>query len=399
VSLAALAVSLCFAATGLWGGCKTSERDSAAARQPKDPAADAVARDLLVGRLQAQLDAFRQKTGCPGATAAFVLADGPRGAAATGVSHKSSATPMRAGDRMLSGSIGKTYVAAVTLQLVEEGRVKLDTPVSHWLGDRDWYARVPNADSITLRMLMNHTSGVPEHVQMPVFHEALAARPDKTWKPEELVAFVLDRPPVFAAGEGWSYADTNYIFVGMIVEQVTGRTYYEELRRRILEPYGLQDTIPSDRPELPGLISGYTFSGNPFPVSEEVAADERYGVNPQFEWTGGGLLGTSLDLARWARLLYAGDVLEPSSRTQMLQGVPAPRLGRNEQYGLGVIMRDSPLGPVYGHAGWFPGYVSMVAYYPRHDLALAIQVNTDFGESVRELKPFLDTAAAALLAP
>jgi D-alanyl-D-alanine carboxypeptidase len=98
--------------------------------------------------------------------------------------------------------------------------------------------------------------------------------------------------------------------------------------------------------------------------------------NPQMEWTGGGVATTALDLARWARALYAGgDVLGDETRAQMLRGVPA-RLGPNAAYGLGVILRPTPLGASYGHSGFFPGYVTDMMYLPEHGLAVAVQVNT-----------------------
>jgi D-alanyl-D-alanine carboxypeptidase len=348
---------------------------------------------------QEQLDEFRERVGAPGATVGFVLQDGRSAAVASGVSNKTTQRPMRPTDCMLAGSIGKTHVAAVLLQLYEERRVDLDTKISHWFGDEEWFAHVPNAEDITLRMLMNHTSGMPEHVTMPEMIAALEVEPQKVWQPEELVAFVLDKDPLFPAGEGWSYADTNYIFVGMIIERVTGRTYYQELADRILKPLGLRDTIPAARQELPGLVSGYTSPQNPFPVPEEVTTNGRVAFNPQMEWTGGGLMTTSLDLARWAHQLYGGNVLKQKTKTLMLQGVPAgPRLGPDHEYGLGVIIRPSAHGPVYGHAGWFPGYISMMAYYADHGLALAIQTNTDTGVSSAALEAFLDELADRLIA-
>jgi len=114
--------------------------------------------------------------------------------------------------------------------------------------------RLPNGRDLTLRHLMNHTSGLPEYFEAKGCIDALRAAPDKVWKPAELVTYVLDAKPLFAPGQGWAYADTNYILVGMAVEQATGRTVYGEVQRRLLEPLKLTRTIPSDRRELPDLI-------------------------------------------------------------------------------------------------------------------------------------------------
>ena len=208
--------------------------------------------EACVQQVQARADAFRTATGCPGVTVGFVLADGRAGAVASGISDKTTGRTMQPDDRMLLGSVGKTYVSAVLLQLVEEGRVELDTKISHWFGAEPWFHRLPNAEDLTLRHLATHTSGILRYIYTDEFKQAFKANLQRTWEPEELIAFALDSEPLFPVDEGWSYADTNYILVGMIIERVMGRTYYEELNERILEPWKLRATTPSDHPELPG---------------------------------------------------------------------------------------------------------------------------------------------------
>ena len=352
----------------------------------------------LEARLKERLVKHHERAKFPGATVGFVRADGSTGAVAIGVSHKASQTPMKPHDRMFSGSIGKTYVAVVTLLLNEEGKADLDQKLSHWLGQEPWFDRLPNAREITLRMLLNHTSGVPEHVYHPEFKKAIAADPQKVWKPAELVSYILDKKPPFAAGQGWSYADTNYILVGMVIEKITGRTYYQELTDRVLTKYKLDATSPADRPELPGLVSGYTRPNGVFPVPAEVATNGKYVLNPQLEWTGGGLVSTALDLARWAKLLYAGNVLKEATRQQMLTMVPAKALGPKNEYGLGAMRWQSRHGEVIGHSGFFPGYLSTMAYYPKHKLAVAVQLNSDERGSIGLMRAMLDDVVDELLA-
>jgi D-alanyl-D-alanine carboxypeptidase len=106
-----------------------------------------------------------------------------------------------------------------------------------------------------------------------------------------------------------------------------------------------------------------------------VIVDGEFAINPQFEWTGGGIASTSEDLARWAKLLYEGNAFDESMLPVMLDGVPA-RLGPNVQYGLGVIIRETPLGVSWGHSGFFPGYLTEMAYFPDHGIAVAVQVNS-----------------------
>ena len=223
---------------------------------------------------------------------------------------------------------------------------------------------------------MNHTSGVPEHVLDPKFIAAVKAEPDKHWMPQELVAYVLGKRPHFPAGDGWSYADTNYILVGMIVERVTGRELYSLVEDRLLKRFHLANTSPSTSRVLAGLIPGHSGKGNPFGIEGASIREGQVIFNPQCEWAGGGFVSTSEDLARWARVLYGGDVLSAESLERLLNGVPA-KTGKGDQYGLGVQIRLSPWGKSLGHGGWFPGYLSEMEYFPATRLSVAVQLNTD----------------------
>lgn len=354
----------------------------------------------ICDRLKAKLDEMRAVAGFPGANLAFVLADGRVGSVSTGVSDVEANTPMKPQDRMLAGSIGKTFVSAAMLQLVEFGKVDLDRKISYWLGSEDWFARLPNANDITLRMLMNHSSGIPEHVLNKDFIAALRRDPNRVWKPHELVAYILDAKPLFPAGHGWSYADTNYILVGMIFERITGKTVYGEVEKRILKPLSLTRTCPSDRRTLPGVVTGYSMPDSPFGFEGRVIKDGKFVINPQMEWTGGGFASTAEDLARWAKALYEGKLLKPNTLKQLLDGVPATEgrgSGPGSKYGLAVQIHQSAWGVSYGHGGWFPGYISEVAYFPQHKIAVAIQFNTDWGRRLqRSARSYLAEAMKLL---
>ena len=108
----------------------------------------------------------------------------------------------------------------------------------------------------------------------------------------------------------------------------------------------------------------------------------KFAINPQFEWTGGGYASTALDLARWAKMIYEGKAFSPDLLPQVLDGVPAPRLGRESRYGLGVIIRKTQVGTSYGHSGFFPGYMTDMMYFPEYKTAIAVQVNTSVGRSL-----------------
>ena len=341
--------------------------------------ADATA---LRSELDSTLQAIYEGASFPGATAAVALPNGSTLALAVGYSDSTRHVAMRPQDRMLQGSVGKTYYAAVAMQLVGEGRLDLDAPVSSYLGEYSWYARIPNASDITVRNLMTHTSGVMRYEFKEQFLIDLKSDPDKRWEPEELVAYVLDEETQFAAGEGWEYSDTNYILLGMIIESITGRALYEEVETRLLEPLELRNTVPSDGRVIPGLVQGYAGVGNPFLETDEVLLEDgRFGINPQFEWAGGGYASTTEDLALWAKADYEGRAFDPELLPMVLDGVPA-RLGPGSSYGLGVIIQETPLGITYGHSGFFPGYLTQVAYYPEHGFAVAVQVNTSVPRSL-----------------
>jgi D-alanyl-D-alanine carboxypeptidase len=335
--------------------------------------------EALKKELQAQLDSLQKEGSFPGATVGIVLEDGTELALATGWADIEKKAAMKASDRMFTGSAGKTFVAAVALQLVQEGKLDLEKKVSFYLGKEKWFSRLPNHADLTVRMIMSHTGGLPRYVFKDAFIDRLLESPDKVWKPEELLAFVFDDPPAHPAGKGWSYSDTDYIVLGMIIEKISDNTFYNELDNRILNHYGLKDTSPSNKRKLEGLVTGYTADrAPPFRLPGKVNVDGVYPVNPQFEWCGGGLYTTSMDMARWSKLLYEGKVFSNDMLKEMLK-VVGFRTGKpSEQgYGLGVMVFKSPFGLIYGHAGVFPGYQTQMSYFPDWKTAITMQVNAD----------------------
>lgn len=333
---------------------------------------------------QSALDVFQKKYGFPGATAAYVLPDGAVGVAATGLADVEAGTPMTAESRMLSASIGKTFVGAAAVALARDGILDLDAPVSRWLGGRQWFIRLPNHETITLRHLLNHASGLPDHVHLDRF----AAEVSRKWResgnpfpPEALIEFVLDMPPLFEAGKGWAYTDTGYILIGLVMEAATGSPCYDEITSRFLEPLGLTLTTPSDRRFLPGLASGYMAADNLFGFPPKTTSPDGAMLwNPAFEYTGGGLASNSLDLARWGAALFEGKAMPGAYLDELLNAVPISRATADIRYGAGVaIYLKGPFGPVYGHGGWIPGYSSSLRHYPDHGVTIAFQINTDIG--------------------
>ncbi len=331
--------------------------------------------NVLKKELQLKLDEWHKAAKFPGATLGVVLPNGESLGLAVGYSDRETRSAMKPDDRMLAGSTGKTFAAATALQLVKEGKIDLDAGIEKYLGTEPWFARLPNSKYITVRQLMNHTSGLVRYEFKDTFTKDLTANPDKVWKPAELVSYLLGEKAPFEAGKGWDYSDTNYIVLGMIIEKVTGKRFYDEANRRVVKPLGLKNTVPQDGPRIKGLIQGYAGSNNPFGGKDAMITGGKFAINPQFEWTGGGWASTSEDLARWAKMMYEGKAFDASMLPAMLDGVPA-KLGRDAKYGLGVIIRPTPAGLTYGHSGFFPGYMTDMMYFPDGKFAIAVQVNT-----------------------
>ena len=332
--------------------------------------------------LQTKLDDWHKAGSFPGATFGVVLANGESFGLAVGFSNTETKTPMKPTDRLLAGSVGKTFAAATALQLVKEGKIGLDDKIEKYLGSEPWFSRLPNARDITIRQLMNHTSGLVRYEFKEQFTKDLTANPEKFWKPAELVAYLLDEKAPFEAGKGWDYSDTNFIVLGMIIEKVTGKRFYDESNRRLIKPLKLTGTIPQDGPRLDGVVQGYAGANNPFGGKDAMIEQGKFVINPQFEWTGGGYASTAHDLARWAKMIYEGKAFSADLLPQVLDGVPAPMLGRESKYGLGVIIRQTPVGVAYGHSGFFPGYMTDMMYFPDHKVAVAVQVNTSVGRNL-----------------
>jgi D-alanyl-D-alanine carboxypeptidase len=224
---------------------------------------------------------------------------------------------------------------------------------------------------------MTHTSGLVRYEMNPKFTADLRAQPDKTWTPEEEIAYLLDAEPPFAAGQGWDYSDTNYIVLGMILEDLLKRPLYDQVRIRFLQPLQLERVVPSTSRRIPGLVNGYAGPRDPLGLPDEVMPNGQFVINPQFEWTGGGFATSPLDLARWGHELYAGKALSAEGRRRMIDAAVPARLGPETKYGLGVIVRTStPVGPTWGHSGFFPGYQTELIHGPGLGLTLAIQINT-----------------------
>jgi D-alanyl-D-alanine carboxypeptidase len=288
---------------------------------------------------------------------------------AAGVSDAEFGTPMTTERRFLIGSVTKTFVAAVVLQLVDEGALALDEEVG------------PLAEGVTLRQLLNHTSGLPEYYAD--FDSLIAPyRADRGHKPNltprAALELVHDRPRLFPPGAGWEYSGGNYLALGLIVEETTGATLRDELRRRIIKPLGLGGTDLRDRA---GLARGYLMPGNPvFPDAGE-GLDDVTDLE-LFGWGSGEMVSTASDVARFLQALLGGELLTPEIRAELLITVPSD-WEESDGYGLGIEevsslmgQAPSPCGSAWGHLGFAMGHTTIALSSERGDRQVVVCANS-----------------------
>ncbi|MEV1168405.1 serine hydrolase domain-containing protein [Nonomuraea sp. NPDC049784] len=280
-----------------------------------------------------------------GATAALArVSDGPRAwSGAVGVRDLERGGRPSPNGYFRIGSVTKTFVATVVLQLVDEGKVRLDDPI-----DRHLPGLVPNGERITVRQLLNHTSHLYDYMSEPGY-STNRWRGDarfRSYQPRELlkVAFAKKLPH-----DGtWHYSNTNYVVLGLLVEKLTGRAYGEEVTRRILRPLGLRHTIvPGDRAGVPSPhANGYE------PVPHLVDATR---MNPSLDWAAGEMISTTADLERFMSALLSGKLTSAASLRAMRTTVET---GAGFAYGLGLQAYTLPCGRVWGHSGELIGYLT-----------------------------------------
>jgi D-alanyl-D-alanine carboxypeptidase len=348
-------------------------------------------------RLREVLERIHSESRFPGAVLGAWRPGSAPITVAVGLADRERRVPMSPEALLHAGSAGKTLFAALALQLVAEGRVGLDDKVARYFARDPWYGQIPNADAITVRMLLDHTSGIPEYAAD--FMTALVRQPGQRRSPLDAVKSVAGAKPRNAAGAAFAYTDVNYQLLQLLTERITGRPAYSEIRRRLLEPLRLSGIVPADRKLIPGLVQGYAGKDS-FMGFDAVMDQHGLKLDPAFEGGGGGFATNAGDLARWMGLFMQGKAFDPALLAQVQQGVPAGQLdvGKDARSGLGVEIVETPLGIAYGHGGFFPGYLTLVLWYAEPRIAVAIQVNSSAGDAVsRPLREVLLDSARAMV--
>ncbi len=323
--------------------------------------------------LSTLLEQARLEMKMPGLRAAVRQSDGRIVRAAVGLGDKESEIPLDDSIGMPGGSTGKSFVAALTMLLVEDGTLSLDDPVSKWLGDTSWYEKLPNADDILVRHLLSHSSGISDYPGKVSFNLSMVGRVVRhgsaKYEPEELIGFVLGKRPRFPAGEGYYYTDAGYLVLGRLIEAAAGKAYYDLLQERILDPLQLDEVRPADQSVLENITPGY-MGGR-----RNLKKDGRMKFDPSSEWTGGGLTTNPTMLVQFYAALAEGRIVEPESFAQMLDGGWRDPKTPEWHYGFGLFVYDG--GNSFGHAGLWPGYRTRVMHHLPTGTTIAVQTNRD----------------------
>ncbi|MFJ3667284.1 serine hydrolase domain-containing protein [Streptomyces sp. NPDC090106] len=299
---------------------------------------------------------------------------------------------LAAGDLFRVGSNTKPLTATLVLQQVADGRIGLDDTVEKWLP-----GLVGGGDDITVRMLLNHTSGLGDFLLTPEFLGSLMGQEQRTWTPEELLAITPEQDPPTAPGEHYSYSNTNYEALGLILEKATGRSLSKLIEEKITKPLGMKNTYLAtnaawparkqhvtgyepDAERLKEILSGVTdlpdgvgFAGPERPDDNV----ETSAIDPSWSWAAGGMVSTAHDWQKFLSALMSGRLVPEAQMKEMRTTVDAPE--ERGRYGLGLMQVSTPCGTVWGHTGGLPGYSSEIYSDADGRRSVAVLTSTNFG--------------------
>lgn len=269
---------------------------------------------------------------------------------AAGIGDLKTAAPMRLEDHFRIASISKTFVATVVLQLVEEGALSLDDHLGQFVSG------IPNGDEITIRQLLNMSGGIYNYIYDPVIAVDYDRDPLLAFTPEQAIEIVRRHGQAdFAPGERSVYSDTNYILLGEIIEQVTGRSVIEEIAERTLQPLGLTQTSFATTPDMPEPYAHGYAADEPGAIVRDVTHS-----NPDVPWAAGAMISTLGDLKIWIDALVSGALLSPALQAERTTLLPWFEEPLTSGYGLGLY----ELGGLLGHNGGILGYSSWMMQDP-----------------------------------
>ena len=333
--------------------------------------------------LRALLDEVAPTTMTPGAVA---LVRTPAGTVTATYCYADldKSRPVTVDDHVRIGSNTKTFTGTAVLQLVGEGKVALDDPIS------DYVDGVPNGEAITIEMLLDMHSGLYNYTTSPEMNRILDEEPDHVFTPDDLLALAFAQPPNFAPGAEYEYSNTNTVLLGLVIEKVDGVPVQEAFATRLFEPLGLSQTsfpaatdasIPETHPQ--GYLYGTnmtTIESMALPEADQPAAEKGELLpndvtdeNPSWAFTAGAMISDLEDLADWAEALAEGELLPAEVQQQRIDSIAPvnPDNPASPGYGLAI----ASFGGFLGHTGELPGFNSFMAHNPETDTTVVVWAN------------------------
>ncbi|MEQ8477556.1 serine hydrolase domain-containing protein [Fulvivirga sp.] len=276
------------------------------------------------------------------------------------------------------GSTVKTFTAVTILLLQEEGRLNLDDPITKYLND-DQIKGLANANQSTIKQLLLHSSGIYNYIQSLKFQTASLNDLTKSWSPHELLEHARGKDAYFEPGTDVLYSNTGYVLLGMIVEKVTGKPFYEVFEEKIFIPYDLTFTqFAATDPVPEGIVRGYVDL-----YSNLNLINATYYSGWDYYTADGGLISNAYDLNKFMTHLFQGDILSEESLNEMMTWM-APKGGYGDGfetfYGMGIFRIETDFGTAYMHSGDAIGYFASMAYFPQQGVTISWAVNGNYGK-------------------
>jgi D-alanyl-D-alanine carboxypeptidase len=339
--------------------------------------------------LQTALDALRSAGKYPGASAAVMFPDGSIWSGASGQAILSPATPLTTDTLLSAGSISKTFVAALIGRLVAAGTIGLDDPLSKYVPS------FTNASKITIRELLDHTSGIRDLFKVKTMNDAILANKTATWTADQVLSKI--GPQLYPPGTHYYYSNTEYVLLGKVIEKATGKSVSSQIRTDFLTPLGMTHTFMQTEEKVSGPEAhGYmkkgsatsNFAGKMIPFTSEVTA-----VGPA-----GAYVSTASDLAIWANALYGGYVLDEAGLASMVDiSATARFVGHavifGSGYGLGLEETTVDGQTAWGHRGHLDGFWSTMEYLPAYHVSIVVMTNAEWASSITPAASALAKAA------
>ncbi len=322
---------------------------------------------------QAELDKHRNAQGAPGGIMLVKSAAHGLWVGATGKSNLAHGTSMKGTERFRVGSITKTFTATVILKLRERGRLSLDDKLADWLPGTK--GRIPQAEAITVRHLLTHTSGIRNVGDDNIpFQLALLNRPadvDMTRPDGVLERYVYGKPLDFEPGTGYAYSNTGFTLLGMIAEKAGGQPLRQQMQELIFAPLGMHDTYLEKRDD-PGVVRGYYDLYGTGKLLDVTSWEKAYDDGS----AAGGLITTAPDLLKFSEALFGGRLVNGQSLAEMVTSVKLPSCPEGDcEYGYGLEAWRFKAALGQGHVGGVIGIDAIWFYFPEKQTTIIIYTN------------------------